>query len=216
MAIHDEPSRSGGSAEEREQQPPPRSLRGAGERCEGAGDEARLRFAVAPPSRVHKQPRPLLGDRLVKEAVDRPVGDLRRERRLLLDAARNDQHHVRELRLELPGHLSRGRGERGGIEHHDPGVQRHERGGEIGFGADRAQLVRRIRHSLERGEESGVVGQHEQRLPGKRQLRCNVAGRSRCTLRFGVRGAGCHNLKPARRAQSPAAGYHDVISLACR
>src|SRR5438045_5471145 len=97
----------------REQQPPPRSLRGAGERCEGAGDEARLLFAVAPPGRVHKQPRPLLGDRLVKEAVDRSVGDLRRERRLLLDAARYDQHHVRELRLELPGHLSRGRGERG-------------------------------------------------------------------------------------------------------
>src|SRR5438045_5780447 len=47
----------------REQQPPPRSLRGAGERCEGAGDEARLLFAVAPPGRVHKQPRPLLGDR---------------------------------------------------------------------------------------------------------------------------------------------------------
>src|SRR5437773_8838207 len=42
--------------------------------------------------------------RLVKEAVDRPVGDLRRERRLLLDAARYDQHRSEEHTSELQSH----------------------------------------------------------------------------------------------------------------
>ena len=52
---------------------------------------------VPPPRGLDEQAHPLLGDRLVQEAMHRAVGDLRGEHSLLVDAAGDDEHQLREL-----------------------------------------------------------------------------------------------------------------------
>ena len=54
--------------------------------------------AVAAPRRLDEQPHALLGNRLVKEAIDGAARDLRGEQRLVFDAAGHHQHEIRELR----------------------------------------------------------------------------------------------------------------------
>ena len=108
--------------------------------------------------------------------MNRTVGDLSREARLVLGAARHDEHDVRKLRVQPTSQLPGGGGERGDIEHHDPRVLRHECGGEIDLGAGRVHLVRRVGDLHEGLEELAVVGQHEQWRADERQQRRGDAG----------------------------------------
>ena len=145
----------------------------------------------------------------MQETVHRTIGDLGRESHLVPGTARDDEHDVRELRVQLRRQLPGGAGERGDIQDHDPGLMRHQCAGEIDLGAGGVHLVRGVCDPPEGLDELAVPGQRQELLADERQpQRRRDAPGWRCgrTLRFGVGSHGCHNLKPARWAQRPAAG----------
>ena len=81
--------------------------------------------------------------------------------------------------MQPPRQLPGGGGERGDIEHHDPGVMRHECGGEIDLGAGGVHLVRRVGDPSQGLEELAVVGQRKQWRADERQQRLRDAGERR-------------------------------------
>ena len=133
-----------------------------------------LHFGVAPPSGLDEQPYALLGERLVQKAVHRAVGDLRSEQALLLEAARDDEHQLGELRAEALRQLRHGRGDRGAVEHRDTRMMLQQRRREVDLRGGCAYLVRGIADLAQCLEKLRVLGESQQRIAGERKAACSV------------------------------------------
>ena len=127
-----------------------------------------MQLRMAPPGGLDEQPHPLLGDGFVQEAMHRAIGDLRREQGLLLDASRDDQHQIRELRYQPLGELRDGRGKRRAVEYRDACVMLQEQGGEVDLRARRRHLVRSPAHLAKGFEKLRILRENEQRESGAR------------------------------------------------
>jgi hypothetical protein len=114
-------------------------------------------LVVTTQRRLDEQPHALRRHRLVQEAIDLAAGDLRRELPLVLGAAGDHQHQVRELLAQPRSQLRDRAGHGGGVDQRDATTARHHALGQLGFaGADRDGVVGRD-HFLERVEERVVL-----------------------------------------------------------
>ena len=164
---------------------------------------------VPAPRRSDEQPHALLGDRPVQEAMHGAVGDLLREQALLIGAAGDDQHQLRELRVNAVDELSDGAADCGAVDHRDPTLMGQERAREVHLGADRQHRVRRIRNPLQRGNELRIACEGDERGWHEPQpRRCDTEGRRRPRAsHWDLGGHDCHKSgKPARRAAMPGRG----------
>ncbi len=154
------------------------------------GRAAGLLLAAPAPGGVDKQPDSLVGDRLVEESVDRAVRDLRGERTLVIDAARDDEDEIGKLRPQALGDAIDRPRHRARIENRNASVLREQVRGELGLVAHRKGVVFRT-DSLQRAHQRLVARERDDAFAGRRAV-ADRSGQGRIALEIVQCGAARH------------------------